>query len=394
MQNVTNHQKSAARKWLYFLLWIGASGSASGCKDKPVTPPPSAATASEWFEDVTRHSGLNFIHDAGPVGTYFFPQIMGSGCALLDYDNDGRLDILLIQNGGPTGKKNQLFHQEPDGTFKDVSEGSGLDFASYGMGVAIGDVNNDGLPDVLITEFGKIRLFLNQGGGKFKEVTAEAGLDDPLWATSAAFVDFDRDGWLDLVVVNYVHYDPSIPCKSQLGEPDYCSPIAFAGTSTKLFRNLGAAGAGKPATPRFEDVSVKSGVGLKIGPGLGVLCADFDNDGWPDILVTNDGKPNHLWMNQRDGTFKEEGVLRGVALNAVGNAEANMGATIGDTDGGGAFDLFVTHLKEETNTLWSMNGPGLFFDRTVASGLSPPARRAAGFGHALDRKAGRFRLAK
>src|ERR1700681_1722749 len=186
----------------------------AGCNDRGTqAPKPGVQAEPGWFEDVTEKRGLKFTHDCGPVpADYFMPQICGSGCAFLDFDGDGKLDGYLIHNGGPNGAKNQLFHQEPDGTFRDVSAGSGLDVAGYGMGVAVADVNNDGRPDVLLTEYGATRLFLNQGGGRFVEVTREAGLDNPQWATSAAFFDFDRDGWLDLIVVNYVDYDPSIPC--------------------------------------------------------------------------------------------------------------------------------------------------------------------------------------
>src|SRR5207245_336028 len=175
--------------------------------------PPHEQPYSPWFRDITKDVGLNFVHDAGPVDRYFLPQATGSGAAVFDFDNDGRLDIYLVQNGGPQSHAtNRLFRQGPDGRFTDVSAGSGLDVAGYGMGVAIGDINNDGWPDVLITEYGRIRLFLNHGNGTFTDVTKEAGLDSLLWGTSACFFDYDRDGWLDLVVVNYVTYDSTRWC--------------------------------------------------------------------------------------------------------------------------------------------------------------------------------------
>src|SRR5262249_1925013 len=180
-----------------FALAAGCPGSSTST----VTEVPSVPDGPIWFEDVTEKVGLNFVHDCGPMEPpYFFPQITGSGGAVLDFDGDGRLDVYLIHNGGPKGPTNRLVHQEPDGTFRDVSAGTGLDVAGWGQGVAIGDVNNDGLPDVLLTEYGATRLFLNQGGGHFREITREAGIDNPNWGTSAAFFDFDRDGWLDFVV--------------------------------------------------------------------------------------------------------------------------------------------------------------------------------------------------
>jgi hypothetical protein len=349
-------------------------------RPRPDPAQPAAEVGPPWFEDVTEAVGLNFRHDAGPVGSYFLPQIIGSGAALFDCDNDGRLDILLLQNAGPrSAARNRLFRQKEDGTFEDISAGSGLDVAGHGMGVAIGDVNNDGWPDVLITEYRGVRLFLNNGNRTFTEVTRQAGLDSVHWATSASFVDTDRDGWLDLVVVHYVDYDPSQRCTGNSARRDFCHPNLFPGTVARLFRNLGKQPGGKVA---FRDVTVPSGLATRPGPALGVLCADFNGDGWPDIFVANDGAPNHLWINQHDGTFKEEAVQRGCACNAAGRAEGNMGVVFGDVDGDGLPDLFVTHLTEETNTLWRQGPVGLFTDRTRASGLVPP-RRGTGFGVVL-----------
>jgi len=331
-----------------------------------------------WFEDVTDKVGLHFTHDGGPITPeYFMPQIAGSGCAFLDFDGDGRLDIYLIHNGGPGGAKNQLFHQEDDGTFRDVSAGSGLDVAGYGMGVAVGDVNNDGRPDVLLTEYGATRLFLNEGGGHFREVTREAGLDNPLWATSAAFFDFDRDGWLDLVVVNYLDYDRSIPCTGRGGQRDFCGPNLFPGTVARLYRNRGV-GTGV----QFEDVTLKAGLSAARGKGLGVLCADFNGDGWPDIFAANDMMANHLWINQHDGTFKEEALTRGVAYIIGGASAANMGIAWADVDQSGLPALFVTHIIDEPHTLWKQEPRGFFQDRTASAGLAA-GRRSTGFGAAF-----------
>jgi hypothetical protein len=365
------------------LFFAGVLIAAAGCQE-PSSRSSSAEAEPPWFVDITAESGLTFVHNAGPVGTYFFPQIQGSGAALFDFDNDGRLDIYLIQNGGPnSGSTNKLFHQEPDGRFRDVSQGSGLDVAGYGMGVAIGDVNNDGLPDVFVTEYGRVRLFLNQGNGKFVDITREAGLDNRLWATSACFVDYDRDGWLDLVVVNYVDYASARPCPDSAGKNDFCGPNAFAGTVTKLYRNLGRKPDASCTTVRFEDVTWKSGLGRVPGPGLGVVCADFNGDHWPDILVANDAQPNRLWINQRDGTFKEEAIFRGIGYNALGQAEANMGIALGDVKGDGLFDVFITHLTDETNRLWRQGPRGFFQDRTADSGLAGSHWRGTGFGTVL-----------
>ena len=244
------------------------------------------------------------------------------------------------------------------------------------MGVAVGDINNDGWPDVLITQYGGVKLFLNNGDGTFKDVTEEAGLDAPGWVTSAAFVDYDRDGRLDLVVANYLDYDPSRACVASSGITDYCNPKAFNGTNSGTLPQC----PGSPGRPRFEDATIASGLGRTPGPGLGVVCADFNGDGWPDIFVANDGQPNRLWINQKNGTFKEEAVRRGVAYNGMGLAQAGMGVAVGDVDGDGLEDIFVTHLGEEANALWMQGPRGLFRDRSGAAGLTAPHQRGTGFG--------------
>jgi hypothetical protein len=358
------------------LLLLAALGC--GGESAPAEGPPASAA---WFADVTDKWGLDFAHEAGPVGRYFLPQIMGSGAAVLDFDNDGRLDLYLVQNGGPGSARNRLYRQGADGRFKDISAGSGLDVAGYGMGVAVGDVDNDGWVDVYLSQYGGGRLFCNRGKGTFEDVTRAAGVAQPRWGSSAAFFDYDRDGWLDLVVANYVDYDPSQKCGKEGGQPDYCHPSRFPGTAARLFHNRGRGPDGK--WRGFEDVTVPAGLGARPGPGLGVLCADFDGDGWPDIFIANDARPNHLWINQTNGTFKEEAVQRGLAFNALGQAQANMGLTLADVDADLRFDVFCTHLTEETNALWCQTAPGLFRDCTARAGLAAPAWRGTGFGTIL-----------
>jgi hypothetical protein len=372
-----------------------------GPADGGGTRPEQAADKPDprllWFEDVTAQAGLDFVHDPGGGDKYFMPRSVGSGVALFDFDNDGLLDVYLVQNGGPGSRStNRLFRQlpRPPGggppRFQDVSAGSGLDVAGYGMGVAVGDVNNDGWPDVLLTGYGRLRLFLNNGNGTFTDVTRESGLGSASWGTSAAFVDYDRDGWLDLVVANYVDYDPSRVCTSAGGSPDFCGPTSFVGTSAKLFRNRGprpgaAAGPAGPVRVRFEDVTVAAGLSKLPGRGLGVVCADFNGDGWPDFLVTNDAQPNYLWINQGNGTFVEEGLLRGIAYDGAGVPQGNMGIALGDVyrHGDGLFDVFVSHLARETHTLWEQGPRGTFRDRTPRSGVTDSRWRGTGFGAVL-----------
>ncbi len=370
-------------------------------------PESAAKVQLQWFEDVTESKGISFVHDPGPLSDYFMPRALGAGAALFDFDRDGRLDILLLQSAGPDspggdppfpplakgGKGGvRLYRQLPNGNFRDVTQGSGLDCPGYNTGVAIGDVNNDGWPDVAIAQYRGVRLFLNNGNGTFRDITQESQLRNPGWATSLAFVDYDRDGWLDLVVVNYVDYDPAIRCTDEASrQTEFCPPFRFPGSVTRLFHNLGCRRGDPPFPPlakggkggvRFEDVTVSSNLGREPGPGLGVICADFDGDGWPDIFVANDGRANHLWINRRDGTFTNEAALRGVAFNMLGQPQANMGVALGDVDGDGLFDLFVTHLLEEKHTLWKQGPRGLFQDWTGKSALAAQ-QPGTGFGTVL-----------
>jgi hypothetical protein len=379
------------RKWLLGLTAIVLLGLLSAVAYTKLTHRGGQPVdeADLWFADVTDEVGVQFVHDPGDVNRWWMAQIHGSGVAVFDFDGDGRLDLYFLNFGGPDSKSiNRLYKNMSDGTFKDVTEGSGLGIAGYNTGVIVGDVNNDGRPDVVVVQYHGVKLFLNQGNGKFEDVTGESGLQNPLWGTSANLFDYDRDGYLDLVITNFIELDPAQQCQSSSGKRDYCGPGAFRGTVTKLFRNRGAelAKEAGPKKPRaaFQDVTVAAGLASAPGPGLGVYCADFNGDGWPDIFVANDNKPNHLWINQKNGTFKEEGHIRGIALGTNGLALAGMGIAIGDVDGDGLFDVYVTHLSNETNTLWQQGPkPGVFTDRTARAGLLSTSWRGTGFGTVL-----------
>ncbi|VTR96850.1 CRTAC1 family protein [Tuwongella immobilis] len=353
-----------------------AAGSPPGTATE-LTPVPDDGPA--WFADVTAERGVRWQHAVTDLERYAMPQIIGSGCALHDLDGDGREEILLLGNGGPTPSI-ALFRQLDDGKFAEVTLDSGLEIPGYHMGVAIGDLTNDGLPEILITQYRSVKLFLNRGGLKFLDITASAKLNNPLWATSAVMVDYDRDGWLDLAVTNYVDFVEHWVCRGATNEPDYCNPKNFAGTVTKLYRNLGISPLAAPESLQFEDRTVPAGLAQSPGPGLGIVAADFTGDGWPDLLIANDGKPNHLWINQRNGTFREEGIPRGIAYTLMGQAQAGMGIALGDVDNDSLLDVYMTHLTVEMNTLWKQKPAGVFKDVTPLAGLTQTRWRGTGFG--------------
>lgn len=371
------------RTWVWGAVIVGPLiAFAVGCGVGPeaTTAKEVAVIQGEMFDDVTERAGVAFVHDTGPTDNYFVPQQMAAGCAVFDCDGDGRLDLYFLQTAGPgSGKKNQLYRQKADGTFENISDGSGLDFDGHNTGVAVGDANNDGRPDVVVTQYLGTKLLLNEGNGKFRDVSAEAGIKNELWGASATFFDYDRDGFLDLFVANYLDYDPSWKCTAANGTRDFCGPRTFKGTIARLFHNRGV----RDGVPRFEDVTVASGIAAKSNPGLGAYAADFTGDGWPDVFVANDGKPNFLWVNRKNGTFTEEALSRGIAFTGAGNAWANMGIGVNDYDGDGLFDVFVTHMNTETHTLWRQNPLGQFRDATAASGAVRTKWRGTGFGTAM-----------
>jgi hypothetical protein len=354
-----------------------------------------AAPRAPLFRDVAAQSGLRFHHFTGATGQYFMPEIMGAGGALFDYDGDGDLDVYLVQGvrldegtaplfppapGQRPGDR--LFRNDgrrgPSGRlelrFTDVTEAAGLGQAGHGMGVAVGDYDNDGRPDLYVTRFGSNSLYHNNGDGTFTDVTRTAGVDDARWSTSASWCDYDRDGRLDLFVANYIDFTVAgtKTCFDPLGARDYCSPSRYHAVPPRLFRNEG--------NGRFTDRSEAAGITTAFGPGLGVVCADLDGDGWPDFYVANDGAAKQLWINRHDGTFEDRGLVSGTAYDGDGLPKGSMGIAVGDFDGNGDEDLLVTNLPRETNTLYVNLGQGRFEDRTSAWGLALASIPYTGFG--------------
>jgi hypothetical protein len=353
-------------------------------------PPPSNSTATiptdtpetVLFTDVTERLAVDFVHHTGHTDRYLMPEIMGGGGAVFDYDGDGDLDIYLVDSGDhtpmddqPATTPNRLFRQGPDGTFSDATEASGLGDLGYGMGCAIGDIDNDGDLDVYVTNWGPDALYRNEGNGTFKNITPEAGIENNVWSCSAAFLDYDRDGDLDLYVANYLNYDPTRECSDDAGRPVYCGPKAFDGVRDTLYRNDGGSS--------FTDITVEAGMAEPTLAGLGVVCADLDDDGLIDVYVANDGDPNLYWVNQGDGTFMEDAFIMGVACNGHGMPEAGMGVTTGDVDADGDLDIFVTHLASESNTYYRNQGDMGFDDATSAVRLAAASTAFTGFGTAF-----------
>ena len=385
----------------FMLLGIGFLITA-GCDSQSAPDPdivkPEQPVSLELFTDTTEQVGLDFQHYNGMTGELYLPELMGSGTVLFDFDNDGDLDVYLAQGsllGVDTTLKDSTFPPvseprdqlyrndlttDPDGhtviKLVNITESSGINAQGYGMGIAVGDYNHDGYQDLYITNWGNNQLFRNNQDGTFTDVTVAANVQSPEWGTSAAFVDVNNDGYVDLYICNYVTfgYDTHQPCYSHTGAQGYCGPLSETPVSDRLFIN------NQDGT--FQDVSAKSGIALISHPGLGVLCRDFNEDGWMDIYVANDATANQLWINQQDGSFEDQALIRGCACNVDGLPEGSMGVDAADIDGDGDDDLIMGHWAEETNTIFINLGKGNFEDRTMTLGLGIPSKGYTAFGTA------------
>jgi len=372
---------------LILFVWLPAS---AGRSVAPPQLPPKGESPGIFIESAAE-TGLAFTHVNGATGQYYVPEQMGAGVALFDYDNDGDLDVFVVQGGpldssAPASTPNypisRLFRNDltrgPDGKprlhFTDVTAHAGVGLRAYGMGVAVGDYDNDGDLDLFITSFGPDYLLRNNGNGTFTDVTSDAGVSDPLWSTSATFLDYDRDGDLDLFVANYLDFTlaGNKICTDASGARDYCGPRTYRPAPDRLYRNDG--------NGHFTDVTEAAGIARADGAGLGVVADDYNGDGWLDLYIANDATPNQLWINHRDGTFVDEGPLSGAALNAAGNPEGSMGIASGDFDGDGDEDLFVTNIIGETFALYRNDGSGNFEDARVATGIAALTSSVTGFG--------------
>jgi enediyne biosynthesis protein E4 len=332
------------------------------------------------FRDVTEQAGIHFVHNNGAYGKKYLPETMGPGVAFIDYDNDGWPDIFIVNGTNWPGQPAKhstpkLYHNNHDGTFTDVTRKAGLDIEILGMGVAVGDYDNDGYDDLFVTAMGQSHLFHNNGNGTFTDVTQKAGLMGPKeFSTSAAWVDYDKDGNLDLVVGNYVQWsiEGDLYCTLDGKSKSYCTPESYKGTAVRLWHNRGDG--------TFEDATKKAGVGEPTSKTLGIAVLDYDNDGWPDLLLSNDTQPNKLYRNNGNGTFTEKAVSAGVAFSEDGVARAGMGVDAADYDRSGAPSLMITNCSNQMVSLYHNEGKGLFVDQAPQSEIGRDTLLTLGFG--------------
>ena len=377
-----------------FLQGITGMAGLASCAELPLLhalsaralPAQGSSAAAPGFRlvDITAQAGIHFQHNSGAYGGKLLPETLGSGCAFLDYDRDGWQDILLVNGMNwpghePSGQKTQrstlrLYHNNGNGTFTDVTAHAGLDLELYGMGVAVGDYNNDGFPDILITCVGQNRLFRNTGKGTFVDVTSTSGLGKREgFSTSALWFDYDRDGLLDLFVCNYVKWSPEhdVFCSLDGKHKSYCTPEAYRGETCWLFHNRG--------NGTFEDVTAASGIFDSSSKSLGVAMLDDDRSGWPDLFVANDTQPNKLYRNQRNGTFKDAAVEAGLAFSNEGKARAGMGVDAADFENTGHPGVAITNFDNEMIGLYRFNGKN-FDDVAARSGVGVASKTSLGFG--------------
>ena len=345
---------------------------------------PAATEAPRYsgpisFSDVTAQAGIHFKHNSGAFGKKYLPETLGSGCAFLDYDNDGWQDILLINSMSWPAHAGQrsymaLYHNNQNSTFTDVTKEAGLAVQMYGLGCAIADYDNDGLGDIYITCLGPNHLFRNLGNGKFQDVTAKAGVGDPGFSTSAVWFDFDKDGNLDLFVCNYVEWsiDKDLFCTLDGKNKSYCTPESYKGQSSTLYHNRGDG--------RFENVTKRAGLDDSSSKSLGVAMLDYDNDRWPDLFVANDTQPNKLYRNNGDGTFTDNAMTAGIAFSEAGVARAGMGVDAADYDGSGRQSLVIGNFSNEMMALYHNEGTGLFIDEAPTSTIGKASLLTLTFG--------------
>src|ERR1700746_2079257 len=340
----------------------------------------SAFAQKLQFRDITAQAGIHFVHNNAAYGKKWLPETLGAGAAFIDYDNDGYPDILLVNGEDWPGHAKapstlKLYHNNHDGTFTDVTHKAGLAVSMFGMGVAVGDYDNDGYDDLFITALGQSRLFHNNGNGTFTDVTRSAGLWGPNeLSTSAAWVDYDRDGKLDLVVANYVQWSPQsdIYCTLDGAHKSYCTPESYKGTSARVWHNLGGG--------KFEDATQKAGLYDPTSKSLGLAILDYNGDGWPDILLANDTQPNKLYLNKQNGTFEEKAVAAGIAFSEDGVARAGMGVDAADYDHSGLPSLLITNFANQMLSLYHNEGKGLFVDEAPRSEIGRASLLTLGFG--------------